>query len=106
QGVEFNSSGDPVHYVKNPPGVDRSQQRHLIETLGRLNVHRNEQLRDPELETRVAAYEMAFRMQASVPELMDLTDEPQHIIDLYGAQPGDGSYASNCLLARRLAERG
>jgi hypothetical protein len=106
QGVEFSSNGDPVHYVKNPPGVDRAQQRQLIDALQRLNVHRNQQLRDPELETRVAAYEMAFRMQASVPELMDLSDEPQHIVDLYGAAPGDGSYASNCLLARRLAERG
>jgi hypothetical protein len=106
QGVEFNSSGDPVHFVSNPPGVTASQQRELINTLQQLNLHRNQQLRDPELETRIAAYEMAFRMQASVPELMDLSDEPQHILDMYGAQPGDGSYASNCLLARRLAERG
>ncbi len=106
QGVEFNSSGDPVFYVSNPAGVNTTHQRQLVDTLEQLNRHRNQQLHDPELETRIAAYEMAFRMQASVPELMDVSDEPQSILDLYGAQPGDGSYASNCLLARRLAERG
>jgi uncharacterized protein (DUF1501 family) len=106
QGVEFNSSGDPVLYVRNPAGVDRSQQRQLIDTIQTLNQHRNEQVANPEIATRIAAYEMAFRMQASVPDLMDFSDEPQQILDMYGATPGDGSYASNCLLARRLAERG
>lgn len=106
QGVEFSSNGEPVHYVHNPPGVGFQQQRSLVNTLQRLNQHQAGTIRDAELETRIAAYEMAFRMQVSVPELMDVSDEPQHILDMYGAQPGDGSFASNCLLARRLAERG
>ncbi len=106
QGVEFNSSGVPVHYVRNPAGVSNSQQQQLVETIGRLNAHRNQQVKDPEIDTRIAAYEMAFQMQASVPELMDVSDEPREILDMYGAQPGDGSFGSNCLLARRLAERG
>ena len=106
QGVEFSGSGQPVNYVKTPTGVSRDQQRRLIETVGNLNKHRLEQTGDPEIETRLATYEMAFRMQTSVPELADVSDEPQHVLDMYGAKPGDGSYASNCLLARRLAERG
>ncbi len=106
QGVEFNSSGHPVNYVQLPPGVSRQQQKRLIETVGSLNRHRLQTTGDPEIETRLSTYEMAFRMQTSVPELADFSDEPQHILDMYGAKPGDGSYASNCLLARRLAERG
>ena len=106
QGVEFNSSGDPVHYVSNPKGVSTKQQAALIDAIRKLDQKRNAQVANPEIATRIAAYEMAFRMQASVPELMDISDEPQHVLDAYGAQPGDGSYASNCLLARRLAERG
>ncbi len=106
QGVEFNSSGDPVHYVGNPTGVTRAQQRRIVDAIADLNRHRNQQVANPEIETRLASYEMAFRMQSSVPELVDFSDEPQHILDMYGATPGDGSYASNCLLARRLAERG
>jgi len=106
QGVEFNSAGDPVHYVSNPKGVTSDQQRRLVDTIKQLDRHRNQHVRDPEIETRIAAYEMAFRMQTSVPDLVDVSDEPQHILDMYGATPGDGSYASNCLLARRLAERG
>jgi len=106
QGVEFNSSGDPVHYVSNPAGVNSAQQHQLVETINRLNKHRNQTVRNPELDTRIAAYEMAFRMQVSVPDLIDVSDEPQYVLDMYGAKPGDGSYASNCLLARRLAERG
>ena len=106
QGVEFNSSGDPVHYVAPPPGVTMSGQRKLVDTVQALNKHRNQAVDNPEIATRIAAYEMAFRMQTSVPELVDVSDEPQHILDMYGAQPGDGSFASNCLLARRLAERG
>jgi uncharacterized protein (DUF1501 family) len=78
----------------------------LVRTVQQLDSQRNQVARDPELETRILAYEMAFRMQMSVPELMDVSDEPQHVLDMYGATPGDGSYASNCLLARRLAERG
>jgi uncharacterized protein (DUF1501 family) len=106
QGVEFNAAGDPVHYVRNPAGVSRSQQRNLIEAIRSLDLERNQLVADPEIATRIAAYEMAFRMQASVPDLMDMSSEPQHILDMYGARPGDGSFASNCLLARRLAERG
>ncbi len=106
QGVPLHAQGDPVHYVSNPSGVNSAQQQELVRTIGQLDRHRNRTLENPEIATRVAAYEMAFRMQASVPELMDVSDEPQSILEMYGAVPGDGSYASNCLLARRLAERG
>ena len=106
QGVEFNSSGDPVHYVRNPAGVSRSQQRRLVSAIKSLDDHKNQYRRNPEINTRLNAYEMAFKMQMAVPELMDISDESQKTLDMYGAKPGDGSYASNCLLARRLAERG
>ncbi len=107
QGVEFYSTGDPVHYVKNPAGYDRQRQREVLDAIGGLNRLRNETVDNPEIATRLAQYEMAFRMQASVPELVDMSDEPQSMLDMYGVkQPGDGSFASNCLLARRLAERG
>jgi hypothetical protein len=106
QGVELAASGPPAHYVDNPPGVTMAGQRKLVDTIKALNAHRNRAVDNPEIETRIAAYEMAFRMQTSVPALVDVSDEPQHVLDMYGATPGDGSYASNCLLARRLAERG
>jgi hypothetical protein len=107
QGVQFYSSGDPVHYVRNPRGISRGQQQDLIETLRELNTIRNETVSNPELETRMAQYELAFKMQASVPELMDLSKEPAHALDLYGPDVRKpGTFASNCLLARRLAERG
>ena len=106
QGVEFSASGDPVHYVSNPKGVLPGQQATLVKAIGQLDRKRNQRVHNPEIDTRIAAYEMAFRMQTSVPGLMDVSDEPQSVLDLYGATPGDGSYASNCLLARRLAERG
>jgi hypothetical protein len=106
QGVELNSVGDPVHYVRNPPGVKQVDQQAVIETISALNRNRNETLQDPEIETRTKAYELAYKMQMSVPELVDVSDEPQAVLDMYGAKPGDGSFASNCLLARRLAERG
>ncbi|MEO2021415.1 MAG: DUF1501 domain-containing protein [Pirellulaceae bacterium] len=106
QGVELNSVGDPVHYVRNPPGVKQVDQQAVIETISALNRKRNETLQDPEIETRTKAYELAYKMQMSVPELVDVSDEPQEVLDMYGAKPGDGSFASNCLLARRLAERG
>ena len=97
QGVEFNSTGDPVHYVRNPKGVSASHQKKLVDAITALDRHRNQAINDPETDTRIAAYEMAFKMQTSVPELMDTSGEPQHILDMYGAVPGDGSYASNCL---------
>ena len=106
QGVRFRSQGDPVLYVNNPSGVNRKQQGSIVKTIQGLNQIAYKEFFDPEIETRIAQYEMAFRMQASVPELMDTTNEPKHILDLYGTKGGDGSFASNCLLARRLAERG
>jgi hypothetical protein len=106
QGVQFRSKGDPVLYLNNPGGVERSDQRALLDTVTALNGLRHQQTHDPEILTRVAQYEMAFKMQTSVPELMDISKEPRQTLELYGAQPGDGSFASNCLLARRLAERG
>ena len=106
QGVRFRSQGDPVLYVNNPSGVNRKQQGAIVKTIQGLNQIAYKEFFDPEIETRIAQYEMAFRMQASVPELMDTTNEPKHILDLYGTKGGDGSFASNCLLARRLAERG
>ncbi len=106
QGVEFNAAGDPVYYLQSPAGVNRVQQRELVQTIQHLDRHRNQRVGDGEVDTRIAAYEMAFRMQTSVPELMDVSGEPQSVLDMYGAEPGDGSFASNCLLARRLAERG
>src|SRR5262245_20650962 len=102
QGVLFNATGDPVHYVRNPPGVSRGQQRQLLDVVNELNGIHNETAVNPEIETRIAQYELAFRMQASVPELMDFRDEPQHILQMYGTQGADGSFAANCLLARRL----
>lgn len=106
QGVEFNGTGDPVHYAGNPPGVPNQLQGSLIRTIQQLDRQRNLRVANREIATRIAAYELAFKMQASVPELVDMSNEPQHVLDRYGAVPGDGSFASNCLLARRLAERG
>jgi uncharacterized protein (DUF1501 family) len=104
--VHFHSKGDPVLYVGNPPGVRRSDQQQVIEAVNGLNQLRNELVNNPEIATSISQYELAFKMQASVPELVDVSSEPQHVLDMYGATPGDGSFASNCLLARRLAERG
>lgn len=106
QGVQFNSTGDPVNYLKNPAGVSARQQKELIETVQTLDRFRNQRVDNPEIETRIAAYEMAFKMQTSVPELMDLSGESKQTLEMYGAEPGSGNYATNCLLARRLAERG
>lgn len=106
QGVEFRSTGDPVLYVSSPAGVKAGQQRDVVDAVARLNRLEHEAVDDPEIATRISQYEMAFRMQSSVPELMDIRDEPQSILDLYGTKGGDGTFASNCLLARRLAERG
>ncbi len=106
QGVQLRAKGDPVLYLTNPPGVNRSQQQDVIQAVNRLNQVEASVVDDPEIATRIAQYEMAFRMQASVPDLMDVSHETGDALKLYGCQPGDGSFASNCLLARRLAERG
>ncbi len=105
-GVLFRSVGDPVLFLSNPPGVDRQAQGDALESLNRLNAQRLGAVGDPEIAARISAYEMAFRMQASAPELMDLTKEPKSVLELYGAVPGKPSFAANCLLARRLLERG
>ncbi|HEX3726060.1 MAG TPA: DUF1501 domain-containing protein [Pirellulales bacterium] len=106
QGVEFRSKGEPVLYVGRPNGVNEAEQRDVVDSVQALNRLRQEAVDDPEIATRISQYEMAFRMQASVPELMDVSHEPAHILDMYGTRGGDGSFAANCLLARRLAERG
>jgi hypothetical protein len=106
QGVNIRSKGEPVLYVKSPQGVSDDRQRDIVEAVKALNELQDKVVDDPEIATRIAQYEMAFRMQVSVPELMDVSKEPRNVLDLYGAKPGDGTFASNCLLARRLAERG
>jgi hypothetical protein len=106
QGSQFHSTGDPVLYVRNPEGVSDKSQRDVIDATQALNKIRASRLEDPEIATRISQYELAFRMQASVPELVDLSREPKQILDLYGTKGADGSFAGNCLLARRLAERG
>jgi len=106
QGVHLRGKGDPVMYLGTPPGVTREGQHEVVRTINDLNRQHDAVVDDPEISTRIAQYEMAFQMQASVPELMDTASEPASIQSLYGCKPGDGSFASNCLLARRLAERG
>ncbi len=105
QGVELRTAGDPVHYVQSPPGVDRQRQEEVVQAVVRLNRMRGDDL-PPETAARIRQYELAFRMQTSVPGLIDLSDEPQHVFEMYGASGLDGSFAANCILARRLAERG
>lgn len=106
QGVELRSTGDPVLYVSNPDGVDRERQADVVSAVQRLNAEQHELEGDPEALTRIAQYELAFKMQASVPNLVDLSGESAATLERYGTRGGDGSFASNCLLARRLAERG
>jgi hypothetical protein len=106
QGVPFHSKGDPVLYLGKPSGVDAGRQRDVVDAVNRLNQLGDDVLDDPEIATRISQYEMAFKMQTSVPKLMDLSDEPKNVLDLYGVQRVDGGFAANCLLARRLAERG
>ena len=106
QGVQFHSKGDPVLYIKNPPGISEEIQRDVISTANVLNQKLNASIDDPEIATRISQYEMAFKMQTSVPGLVDISDEPQSVLDSYGTKGGDGTFAANCLLARRLAERG
>ena len=107
QGVQLRPGSDPVLYLSNPPGIDRAGRRRMLDDLARLNEREAKASGDPEVATRIAQYEMAFRMQASVPELTDLSDEPESTFELYGPESRiPGTYAANCLLARRLAERG
>ena len=107
QGVKFRSAGDPVLFLSNPPGLDGPTRRRFLDDLARLNRMRLEESGDPEIATRIEQYEMAFRMQTSVPELTDLSKEPKHVFELYGPDARKpGTFAANCLLARRLAERG
>jgi hypothetical protein len=106
QGVQFRSSGDPVLYLSNPAGVDSQIQRDSLDSIRRLNGMRLAVTGDPEISTRINSYEMAFRMQTSAPELMDISAESKETLDMYGAVPGKPSFANNCLLARRLVERG
>lgn len=106
QGVKFRNRGDAVLYLSNPPGVDEELRRQTLNRLGHLNRLHFDTVGDPEIQTRIAQYELAFRMQASVPDLLDVSREPQHVLDMYGPDVRrPGSYAANCLLARRLAER-
>ena len=106
QGVLFRSVGDPVLYLSNPKGVDQQIQRDSLDTIKRLNQKHLDVVGDPEIATRINSFEMAYRMQSSAPELMDLSKEPKHILEMYGAEPGKSSFANTCLLGRRLVERG
>ncbi|HND53140.1 MAG TPA: DUF1501 domain-containing protein [Pirellulaceae bacterium] len=106
-GVSLRSSGDPVLYLSNPPGVTPEARRNMLDGLAELNQKKLQQAGDPEIQSRIAQYEMAFRMQTSVPDLIDFKSEPQHVLDMYGPEVTQrGTYAYNCLLARRMAERG
>jgi hypothetical protein len=107
QGVKFRSSGDPVLFLSDPDGVDRKTRREMLDDLGRLNKIKLSTSHDPEISTRISQYELAFRMQMSVPDLTDISKEPASVIEMYGPEvKKPGTYAYNCLLARRLAERG
>jgi hypothetical protein len=106
QGVPFRSAGDPVLYLSSPRGIDAETERDSLDALGRLNKMHLDATGDPEVATRISSFEMAFRMQESAPGLMDLSREPRSVLDTYGAEPGKPSFANNCLLARRLLERG
>ena len=106
QGVQFQSKGDPVLFLSNPDGITDENRSNLVVGINQLNRLKQQAVRDPEIEARINSYELAYRMQSSVPEITDLSREPQSILDLYGAEPGTSSFANNCLLARRLAENG
>jgi uncharacterized protein (DUF1501 family) len=106
QGVPFRGAGDPVLYLSNPKGVDAELQRDTLATIKSLNEKRLDLMGDPEIATRINSYEMAFRMQTSAPDLVDLSRESKETLEMYGAEPGKASYANNCLLARRLIEKG
>ena len=105
-GTLFRSTGDPVLYLSNPKGMDDEVQRDSLATIKKLNQKKLDSVGDPEIATRINSFEMAYKMQSSAPDLMDLSKEPKHILDLYGVEPGKVNYASACLLARRMSERG
>jgi hypothetical protein len=106
QGVPFRSQGDPVLFLSNPPGIDARSQRDSLDTLRELNALRLDAVGDPEIGTRINSFELAYKMQTSAPDLMDISRETKETLEMYGAEPGKPSYANNCLLARRLVERG
>ena len=106
QGVQFRGSGDPVLYLSNPPGVDDNLQRDSLDSIRRINEMHLEETGDPEIATRINSFEMAFRMQSSAPELVDISTESKETLEMYGAEPGKPSFANNCILARRLVEKG
>jgi hypothetical protein len=106
QGVPFRTSGDPVLFLSNPCGVDDRLQRESLDAINAINQQHLAEMGDPEIATRINSFEMAYRMQASAPEAIDISREPKHILELYGAEPGKPSFANTCLLARRLVERG
>ncbi|HLK13464.1 MAG TPA: DUF1501 domain-containing protein [Fimbriimonadaceae bacterium] len=106
QGIEFRSHGDPVLYVQSPDGITHEVRREELDAIRDLNVLHSKSVHDPEIDTRIAAYEMAYRMQTSVPDLMDVSKEKPETLEMYGAKQGETSFANNCLLARRLVERG
>jgi len=106
QGVRFRAKGEPVLFVTNPDGIDRKARGRIVDDIRKLNELQLKEIGDPEIATRIASYELAYRMQSSVPELMDIKGEPKHIHEMYGTEPGKASFANNCLLARRLIERG
>ena len=106
QGVQFRTAGDPVLYLSNPPGVDDKLQRDSLDAINKLNRMHLDTVGDPEIATRINSFEMAYRMQMSAPEVMDISNEPQHVLDLYGADPSTPSFGNTCLLARRLVEKG
>ncbi|MCA9048334.1 MAG: DUF1501 domain-containing protein, partial [Planctomycetaceae bacterium] len=106
QGVKFRGGGDPVLYLSNPDGISREVRRSMLDDLAQLNSIQHQQFHDPEISTRIAQYEMAYRMQSSMPNLVDISGEPQHILDMYGPDvTTPGTYAASCLLARRMLER-
>src|SRR5947209_4049961 len=102
----YRNTGDPVMYLSNPKGVDAELQRDSLDSIRHLNEMHLGEMGDPEIATRINSFEMAYRMQASAPELMDISKEPKHVLEMYGAEPGQASFANSCLLARRLVEKG
>ena len=104
QGVQCRSKGDPVLYLKNPQGISRTLKKNIVGSINKINYDEYKKFKDPEVLTRISQYEMAFRMQSSVPDVMNINDEPEYIKEMYGVQPGKESFANNCLLARKMVE--